>query len=257
MAVNVSGSWDTYEYVYNGLNDVTGLIDLTSGSSTYGQMVVLYQYDAYGNTVSTTDTSGVTVLGQGLAAFNPFQYRGYYRLPGTSLYQLGARVYNPAWGRFLSRDPSGYSAGDIADYNGYGYAADNPISNIDPTGTLSVPGALPVRGILMLDVSTGWIPGWDVILAVATVVIIGGVAVYAGYRIYTANWGPSGTNKGKTKGKTFRGGKKSQRDQWYGKNNPNFKEWWHREGKKVYGQDLNENNIEQIYQEWVDLGKPK
>ena len=93
MAVNVSGSWDTYEYVYNGLNDVTGLIDLTSGSSTYAQMVVQYQYDAYGNTLSTTDTSGVTVLGQGLAAFNPFQYRGYYQLPGVNLYDLGARVY--------------------------------------------------------------------------------------------------------------------------------------------------------------------
>lgn len=48
------------------LNDVMGLIDLTSGSSTYGQMVVQYQYDAYSNTLSTTAPLGVTTLGERL-----------------------------------------------------------------------------------------------------------------------------------------------------------------------------------------------
>ena len=37
--------------------------------------VVQYQYDVYGKTLSTTIPLGVTTLGKGLAAFNPFQYR--------------------------------------------------------------------------------------------------------------------------------------------------------------------------------------
>ncbi|RKZ44403.1 MAG: hypothetical protein DRR16_31410 [Candidatus Parabeggiatoa sp. nov. 3] len=34
-----------------------------------------------------------------------------------------------------------------------------------------------------------------------------------------------------TKGKCFRGGKKKNRDNWYGYNDKDFQNWWHREGK--------------------------
>jgi hypothetical protein len=47
----------------------------------------------------------------------------------TSLYLLGARLYDPTLGRFLSRDPiPGGSAND------YEYGAGNPVMNADPSG---------------------------------------------------------------------------------------------------------------------------
>ncbi|HLH80604.1 MAG TPA: RHS repeat-associated core domain-containing protein [Chthonomonas sp.] len=55
---------------------------------------------------------------------------GYYRDAETGLYRLGARYYDSFSGRFLSRDPLGY-AGSL---NLYGYAANNPLAFIDPTG---------------------------------------------------------------------------------------------------------------------------
>jgi hypothetical protein len=61
------------------------------------------------------------------------------------------------------------------------------------------------------------------------------------------------------KGKTFRGGGKGQRDNWYGFDDPDFQAWWHREGKAAAGgQDLeNREQAEAAYNQWVGLGKPK
>lgn len=56
----------------------------------------------------------------------------------AGLTTIGAREYEPSFGRFLSRDP-------IADFtdpqqvNGYAYASNNPVAFSDPTGLRSVP----------------------------------------------------------------------------------------------------------------------
>ena len=57
----------------------------------------------------------------------------------------------------------------------------------------------------------------------------------------------------------FKGGAQKQRDNDYGYfKDKEFKDWWHREGKRKWGgQDFNEDNAEDIYQEWKDLGKPR
>ena len=44
---------------------------------------------------------------------------------------MGARYYNPALGRFISRDPTGYAGSGI---NLYAYCGDNPLVYTDPTG---------------------------------------------------------------------------------------------------------------------------
>jgi RHS repeat-associated protein len=63
---------------------------------------------------------------------SPYGFLGSYGRffdPQTSLYLLGARLYNPTLGRFLSRDPiPGGSAND------YEYGAGNPVMNADPSG---------------------------------------------------------------------------------------------------------------------------
>lgn len=60
------------------------------------------------------------------------------------------------------------------------------------------------------------------------------------------------------KGTTFRGGKKSQRDNWYGYNDRDFQKWWERRGKKDFGRGDIDNAAEarEAYEHWVELGKP-
>lgn len=61
------------------------------------------------------------------------------------------------------------------------------------------------------------------------------------------------------KGKSFRGGKKKNRDNWYGYNDKNFQRWWHRVGKDEYGgNDIEDAKMaKEVYQDWVSRGKPK
>ncbi|MEW9900780.1 RHS repeat-associated core domain-containing protein [Chitinivorax sp. PXF-14] len=62
------------------------------------------------------------------------------------------------------------------------------------------------------------------------------------------------------KGKTFRGGKKADRDKWYGQNDKEFQRWWHREGKEEFngGRDIEDaQNAHAARDYWESLGKPR
>ena len=60
------------------------------------------------------------------------------------------------------------------------------------------------------------------------------------------------------KGKEFRGGSKKQRDNWYGYNDKDFQNWWHRQGKAEYGCDIEDAAMaKEVYEYWEELGKPK
>ena len=48
--------------------------------------------------------------------------------------QLGARLYDPAIGRFLSRD----AMFDPANLNAYAFAGNDPVNNADPRGACIV-----------------------------------------------------------------------------------------------------------------------
>jgi RHS repeat-associated protein len=50
------------------------------------------------------------------------------------LYYLRARYYNPATGRFLSRDPQNGKPYDPKTLHKYLYAGGDPINSLDPTG---------------------------------------------------------------------------------------------------------------------------
>ncbi len=61
------------------------------------------------------------------------------------------------------------------------------------------------------------------------------------------------------KGKTFRGGGKHTRDNWYGYDRDNsFVRWWHRQGKHEFGGNDIESAAEAkaLYEHWLQLGKP-
>ncbi|MCK9506776.1 MAG: RHS repeat-associated core domain-containing protein, partial [Porticoccaceae bacterium] len=61
----------------------------------------------------------------------PFGFTGREFDPETGLYFYRARYYDPMEGRFISKDPLGFAAGDV---NLFGYVQNNPENWIDPLG---------------------------------------------------------------------------------------------------------------------------
>lgn len=99
-------------------DDQGSVRDVIDGS---GAVLDHIEYDSYGNTVSQTSPSNEPRFG----------YAGMQLDPLTGLYYDHARYYDPSTGRFLSTDPSGFSAGDA---NLYRYVNNSPLDNTDPTG---------------------------------------------------------------------------------------------------------------------------
>lgn len=84
-------------------------------------------YDAYGNLAQDFPSSSSPSFG----------YAGQHRYyaDSTGLDYLKARYYDPAVGRFLSRDPIGYAD----ELNLYVYCGNNPVTQIDPSGMYKLP----------------------------------------------------------------------------------------------------------------------
>jgi RHS repeat-associated protein len=72
---------------------------------------------------------------------------GQYWDEETGLDNNWHRNYDPASGRYVSKDPIGFDAGDL---NVYRYVSANPANNIDPEGldALILPGPVPLPLVL-------------------------------------------------------------------------------------------------------------
>jgi len=68
------------------------------------------------------------------ASDNPYRYTGQQFDAFSGLYYLRARYYDPALGRFLSRDPAEPLLTAPHELNRYVYVADNPLNAADPSG---------------------------------------------------------------------------------------------------------------------------
>ncbi|WP_243432648.1 RHS repeat-associated core domain-containing protein [Lysinibacillus sphaericus] len=73
-----------------------------------------------------------------MATINPYRYAGYRYDEDSKLYYLMARYYNPDRGVFLSLDPVRGDTMNPLSLNGYNYANNNPVMNVDPDGTAAV-----------------------------------------------------------------------------------------------------------------------
>jgi RHS repeat-associated protein len=113
----VSGVWTPSFYGYDGGGNVRQL------TNSAGAVTDTYEYDAFGNDVYHTGTTP-----------NNYLYRGEQYDSDLGLYYLRARYYNPATGRFLSRDPEDGYAKDPASLQKYLYANGDPVNGWDPMG---------------------------------------------------------------------------------------------------------------------------
>jgi RHS repeat-associated protein len=95
-----------------------------------GTEIARYVSDDFGNPQGVVGSSP-----------NPFRFAGAFLDSETGLYQMRGRYYDPAFGRFLSRD--------INPGNSYSYCRNNPASMSDPSGWAnSWGGWIPVLGLL-------------------------------------------------------------------------------------------------------------
>ena len=138
MSVNYNGT--DYYYITNSQGDVVGILNAS------GTEVVTYNYDAWGNILSTTGT-----MASSLGLNNPLRYRGYVYDRETGLYYLQSRYYNPTIGRFISADSADILTATpmgLTDKNLFAYCDNNPIIRADNGGDFwhivvgSVVGAL-------------------------------------------------------------------------------------------------------------------
>ncbi len=115
-----------YYYVKNAQNDVVFIVDETN------QIVVYYEYDAWGKVIYCNDTSSF-----GLASINPLMYRSCYvdLEMGMYIYYLNSRYYIADWGRFASADSVVAGVGqEPLGYNMFAYCMNNPINMSDADG---------------------------------------------------------------------------------------------------------------------------
>lgn len=76
--------------------------DIIGITNSNGNLIVKYVYDAYGNIISITDTSGIN-----LGKINLFRFKSYYYDEETKFYYLNSRYYDPLIGRFINADDIG------------------------------------------------------------------------------------------------------------------------------------------------------
>ncbi len=103
------------------LQDARGSVVATTDGT--GSVANRYRYDAWG---VATDASEV--------ASNPLRYQGEWFDEDSGAYALRARDYDPATGRFLSRDPLGGRTAQPMSRHRYLYANADPVNNRDPLG---------------------------------------------------------------------------------------------------------------------------
>ena len=98
-----------------------------------GTLVERITYDAFGAQIEDTNPAFGLAVG----------YAGGLRDPATALVHFGARDYDPAAGRWTSRDPALYRGRQA---NLYAYVDNDPASRRDPSGLWCV-GASAYDGV--------------------------------------------------------------------------------------------------------------
>ncbi|MGF9977327.1 DNRLRE domain-containing protein [Viridibacillus arvi] len=160
---NDTGEFETssYQFITNHRGDVLSIRD------NEDKEVGSYVYDAYGNILEVEGD---------IAKENPVRYAGYYFDKETNNYYLQARYYNPENGAFLALDPHPGDDDEPLSQNGYNYANNNPMMNVDSNGywANSIRIGLPI---------TLYIPGIGWVATAIIGAVVGSVWLIARYGI--------------------------------------------------------------------------
>ena len=153
----LSGSGGTTSVVATNTFEINGLVSRNDSSGTN-----FYAFDPQGSTAERVDSSGTLVssdcynawgtastTASAAVVFGYIAQWGYYTDAETGLVLCTHRYYDPAHGRWLTRDPIGYAGG----INVYSYCEDEPVGLIDPTGTCCIPNPL-LSSIIRVAVGT-------------------------------------------------------------------------------------------------------
>ena len=117
--------------------------DIIAVVNQEGTALLEYSYDPWGKVTITQNGENLTEQEAAIiAVLCPFAYRGYNYDFTTGLYYLQSRYYNPEWGRFLNVDDTNIllaTQGENLGANLFAYCENNPVNNVDYSGTESVP----------------------------------------------------------------------------------------------------------------------
>ena len=92
-----------------------------------GSITKTYEYDSFGNEVNPEKKDE-----------NPFRYCGEYYDKETEEIYLRARYYQPAVGRFLTKDTYNGESDDPLSLHLYTYCKNDGVNYIDPSGNISI-----------------------------------------------------------------------------------------------------------------------
>ncbi|MBI4302557.1 MAG: RHS repeat-associated core domain-containing protein [Chloroflexi bacterium] len=123
---------------------------LTDGS---GSVIATYKYDVFG-AVRSSSGSGST----------EYRFTGQQEDATLAYYYLRARYYDPAIGRFISKDPFPGFVTNPQSQNPYTYVGNDPTNVTDPSGEF----APIVAGLVWLAANT------DIVIILA-----GGISLWA------------------------------------------------------------------------------
>ena len=107
----------TYRIVSDHLGSPRLVIDTTAGT-----IIERIDYDEFGNITADTNPG-----------FQPFGFAGGLYDQHTGLTRFGARDFDAQVGRWTTKDPIKFVGGDT---NLYGYALNDPVNIVDPSGKL-------------------------------------------------------------------------------------------------------------------------
>jgi len=131
-ATLVEGSSSVVRYqLHDAQGNVIALVDADQEVST------VYLQDSWGIPLVDSDCQTVNLASSPIQVEpvpNPYRWggaHGYYADEDVGLYLMGFRWYDSFTGRFISRDPIGFAAGDMNQYRPMG---NNPVNAVDPWG---------------------------------------------------------------------------------------------------------------------------
>lgn len=129
------------------ITSLTQAIQIFSPHKAYADTCIYYLEDGQGNLRFVTDYNGAKIRS---TEYNPFGnwraakgqaniqmlYQGQQQDPESNMYYLRARYYDPATGRFITKDPIKGKLSNPSSQNPYQYAYNNPINLSDPSGEM-------------------------------------------------------------------------------------------------------------------------